>query len=125
MGRIPLLAAATLAVLRVHCTYGPLEIRVQNASEVSFDKVLVDFSGQTESYGEVPAGEASAYRTVEKAYRYAYVEVHYADTTAILQPVDYVGERPLREGKYTYQLTLNPDSHSERDRLRLDLVTDR
>jgi hypothetical protein len=121
---IPLFAAATLAVLRVHCYYGPAEVRVRNASEVPFENVFVSFPEQEESYGKLAAGEASAYRVVEKAYRYAYVQVHFDGDTATVQPIDYVGEKPLREGHYTYQLTLIPDADSVLNRVGLELVTD-
>ena len=103
---------------------GPAEVRIQNASNAPFDSVLVDFSGQREFYGLIEAGEATGYRAVSKAYRCAYVEVHFADGRGVIQPIDYVGEKPLEPGRYTYRLTLNPNANSEWNRVNLEFVTD-
>ena len=80
-------------------TGGPVEINIQNNSTVDFGRVVVSFPGQTEDYGTVGSGGESAYRTVEMAYRYAYIEAHAGDETHILQPIDYVGETLLETGR--------------------------
>ncbi len=87
-------------------TNGPVEINIQNNSAVVFDHVVVTFPSQTEDYGAVDSGGESPYRTVERAYRYAYIEAHAGDETHILQPIDYVGETLLETGRYTYALDL-------------------
>ncbi len=87
-------------------TNGPVEINIQNNSAIAFDQVVVSFPSQREDYGAVDSGEESPYRTIEKAYRYAYIEAHAGDETHILQPIDYVGETLLETGRYTYALDL-------------------
>jgi len=83
-----------------------VEIRVQNASDKAFDSVVVNFSGR-QDYGRIASGEFSKYRTVGRAYRYARIQIKFGEETALLQPIDFVGESPLRAGRYPYRLTLH------------------
>ena len=84
-------------------------LRVENASSADFSSVLVRFPGAEARYGAVDAGAASAYREVETAYRYGYVEVEAGSATHRRVPIDYVGETPLEEGRYTFVLDLAGD----------------
>lgn len=89
---------------------GEVRIRIANESNVAFERVFVAFPGETREYGAIPAGSASAYHVVRQAYRYAYIEVHAAGDTLVLQPIDYVGESLLAGGSYTYALDVEPGS---------------
>ena len=105
------LAIAALGVLLASCALsgpgGDPEIRIANRSTRDFDRVLVTFAAEEVDYGPLRAGAVSEYRTARGAYEYARVEVH-ADTARLLiQPIDFVGETPLREGRYTYALSLS------------------
>jgi hypothetical protein len=80
----------------------PLEFRVRNASAYAFDSVVVGFPAQREAYPALAPGRASSYRTVSRAYRYAYVEVYAQGTKLVQQPIDYVGESLLSPGRYAY-----------------------
>jgi hypothetical protein len=77
-----------------------------------FDRVFVQFPEQGEDYGTLVPGEASGYRQVELAYRYAYVDVLADGKSYVLQPFDYVGETPLGKGRFTYVLGLDPATSS-------------
>ncbi len=88
-------------------TSGPVDINIQNDSDVDFDSVRVTFPSQKEDYGAVPQGGQSDYRTVALAYGYAYVEVFVGEARYVVQPTDYTGETPLAEGRYTYALSLS------------------
>ena len=104
-----------LALFLAACSTGPaapVEIRVANQSARNFDRVLVAAGFEMQDHGAIPAGGASAYRAVERAYRYAYVEVHLGADRLVLQPIDFVGETPLRRGRYTYVLSLTPGDAS-------------
>lgn len=57
----------------------------------------------------------------QKAYRYAFVELEIDGETYTLQPIDYVGDSPLKNGLYTYQIDAN-DSQEQYGRLSLILV---
>ena len=96
----------------------PVEISIQNDSSVDFDSVVVAFPSQRENFGPVAAGAESSYRTVEMAYRYAYVEAHHAGAEPyVLQPIDYTGEELLADGRYSYALDI------QNGELTLELIT--
>lgn len=82
-------------------------IRVGNASDIDFDRINVHFPNQVEDYGSLPAGEVSEYREIDGAYRYAYSVAHAGDRRFVLQPIDFVGESPLRAGRYTYRFSVD------------------
>jgi hypothetical protein len=85
---------------------GPVEIRIANESQFGFDRVEVGFPTGSVSYGALAPGESSEYRSVSRAYRYAYIEIEVDGEEFVRQPIDYVGETPLAAGKYTYRLDL-------------------
>jgi len=85
---------------------GPVAIRVENGSAITFDEVTVWFPASTERFGALSAGGTSRYRIIDRAYRYAGVEIRIGTETRVLMPIDYFGEDFLREGRYTYILGL-------------------
>ncbi len=89
-------------------TEGGVQIRVENASTFPMGAVLVSFPGQSESYGSLAAGAQSDFRSVSRAYRYAYVEAVVQGAKIVQQPIDYVGESLLSPGRYTYVVTIAP-----------------
>jgi hypothetical protein len=96
-------------------------IRVENASDVKFSSFLVNLNGQEESYGPLTAGAVSEYRNATSAYRYAFTEAFSGERRFILQPIDFVGERQLPPGAYTYRYTADAlDEPDVRDNWRLD-----
>jgi hypothetical protein len=117
---VALIILALAIVLGSACSdiLGPDEvrIRVRNMGTVDFESTIVNFSERNEQYGALRAGETSGYRTVDKAYSYAYVEVHAGGLRIILQPIDYVGE----DGDYTYELSIEPTSNQLSQRLVRD-----
>ena len=102
-----------------------IAIRIENASDKTFDRVLVKFPEQDENYGRIRAGAMSPYRTVTKAFRYAYVEIKSRDKVGLLLPVDYTAEPLLGPGRYTYRLTLRPTSRSRYYSVELEFVVDK
>jgi len=86
-------------------------VRVQNNSSFSFARVDVVFPEDEVSYGSISAKNASDYRPVSKAYRYAYIEVEMGGQELVIQPIDYVGESLLRSGRYTYVLNVTIEGH--------------
>ena len=91
------------------CTaIGLLCIRVENASQIAFDTFEVNFSGQVIQFGPLGVGQISGYRKVDAAYRYAYTEAFSDKQRFILQPIDFMGEKLLPPGKYTYRYTVDP-----------------
>jgi hypothetical protein len=103
---------------------GEIEIRIENRSDVSMENVRVGFSSQTEDYGTIAAREVTEYRNVRKAYRYARSEATVEGKPAVLQPMDFSGEKELKAGKYTYVLKVNRKATSEFTKLRLECRKD-
>lgn len=73
-------------------------------------------------FGNLNSNLNSEYKTFDFAYRYAFVEFEIDGETFTLQPIDYVGETPLENGKYSYKINVNPNSQFER--VTLELVTE-
>lgn len=96
-----------------------IEIRISNQSKIAIENVRVGFPSQTENFGTIPPNGTTDYRVVKQAYRYARIEARVNGKRAVIQPFDYVGEKELKTGKYTYVLTINEKAKSEFDRLRL------
>ena len=101
MGRIVIVFMLTL----VAC--GSPEIRVRNTSATRLENVRVQSGGSgDETFGDIPAGAATAYREMSGAYHYGWIRARAEMQDVELRPVDYVGETPLGAGRYTYALDL-------------------
>ncbi|MHB0955377.1 MAG: hypothetical protein ACYC0X_03265 [Pirellulaceae bacterium] len=82
-----------------------LEIRIINASGIDFDSVVVVYPDRDEvQYGRIPKGTASDFARTTRAYRYATIRAKAGERDYLLQPIDYVGERQLAPGRYSYVL---------------------
>ena len=84
------------------CTKDVLLIRIENDSISMFNQVRINPDDNETMFGDLAPGETSAFKPFEKAYRYAQVKLVIEGKEYILQPIDYVGETPLENGKYTY-----------------------
>ena len=100
-----------------------VRIRVDNRSDMDFERVVVKFPSQEEDYGRIAAGAQSDYRQVAEAYRYAHVEARINGKMVALRPMDYVGEEPIAPGNYTYAISYNPAANP-REQLQLSLMVD-
>lgn len=86
---------------------GPIYLQVENISKKDFENVRVITPGGDHEFGNLKKGEASVYKSYTLAYRYGYVEAIVGDDTLKIQPIDYVGETPLEDGKHTYALDIS------------------
>ena len=99
-----------------------VNIRLSNISNYDFKNIVVDTSTGMVSFDDLKAGTISEYKTFAKAYRYAYIELNVEGKKYALQPNDYVGETPLAEGNYTYELNFN--SQNQYNSLTISLVNE-
>jgi hypothetical protein len=81
-----------------------VSIRVRNASQYSFENIVVNTTGGENNYGTVSAGQSSDYKYFTKAYGYGYVKLTSQGEELQIIPIDYVGESLLAPGRYTYAL---------------------
>ena len=113
MGRTALLFALALAGCAAERPAyqppapGPTFVRLHNMSASTLEDVHVSFRGTPVSYGTIGPGETSAYRPADGAYRYAYMRATVGGETLVLQPIDFVGERRLGGGYFTYHLAVS------------------
>ena len=88
----------TMFIYPIHAT----EIRVRNDSKVDFKNVVVG----GKKYGDIKSGASAGYETWGTAYRYSSVSLLTAFKPMESMAVDYVGERPLGDGQFTYVLVI-------------------
>jgi hypothetical protein len=100
-----------------------LRIRLSNASNFNFENIKVNTSTGNVNFENLSPGQNTAYKIFEEAYAYAFVELQIDGKTYTIQPIDYVGETPLKKGNYTYKITAN-DSQEQYGKLYLTLVKD-
>jgi len=81
---------------------GEVEVRVRNGSDVVLDEATLYLPNGPLIHFDLGPGEESLYVEVHKAYHIASAEVVVGLDTARVQVIDYVGETPLKPGRYTY-----------------------
>lgn len=89
-----------------HNQLGP-EIRLSNSSQHNFKNVIINTGTGEVDFGDLSSGKQTEYRKFNKAYRYAFVKLEIDGKEYTIQPIDYVGEKVLPDGRYTYQISFN------------------
>lgn len=82
-----------------------VNIRLRNVSTENFENVSV----LSFSLENLDASETSEFRQFDRAYRIASVFLEINGEEFDLQIIDFVGESPLSNGDYTYEIGLNED----------------
>ena len=82
-------------------------IRLRNSS--SFILTAITFKpGEPEiKFARIDPGEVTNYIPVANAYRYGYLDVTVDGARRVIQPIDYVGENYIGEGRFTYVITID------------------
>ena len=99
------LTALLLSACHVLEPDGPVEVRVRNGSSLTFDEGVLYVHMDSILFTSLEPGLETPYQEVERAYRIATTQVVTGSDTARLQVIDYVGEEPLRPGRYTFVLS--------------------
>ncbi|HEU0013099.1 MAG TPA: hypothetical protein VFQ45_05420 [Longimicrobium sp.] len=101
--------AGLLVLVGACCGFEPeqdVRFRLRNASPYELKDVAVGFPDEMVAYGTLAPGAVTEYRTVARAYRYAYVEATIDGQLVVQQPIDYVGEEYVEPGSYTFVITV-------------------
>ncbi|MBP7463876.1 MAG: hypothetical protein KA793_06015 [Bacteroidales bacterium] len=98
-------------------------IRLRNTSGSDYTSVVLNTSFANVGFGDLTSGTTSDYKEFSVAYNYAFVELFIDGSVYTLQPIDYVGETPLKNGHYTYEIDAG-DATGRYDKLSLRLVED-
>ncbi|MCB0665840.1 MAG: hypothetical protein KDC80_08470 [Saprospiraceae bacterium] len=92
-----------------HCTQTdivdgpPVEIRVRNISDFNYDELVI----WNIKLGPLKSNETTDYFTRETAYDKATISVQVDSFQFGQTVIDYVGEKPLKKGKYTFEVDLS------------------
>ncbi len=79
-------------------------LRIENPGIVAFDSVIVINPANKQVYLNVNSNSKSDYKEFAFLYKYAYIKAYFGNQSAVLQPIDYVGETKFTSGKFTYKL---------------------
>lgn len=93
-----------------------VQIRLANTSTVAFEDAT--FNG--ENFGNLAPNEKSEYRLFKGAYHYGQVSITIDGEAYGWIPIDYVGETPLAEGKYTFEYSFDVQNKILSDKLIKD-----
>ncbi len=108
MGLLGRLASVCLVLLATSCDAlpfvgGDVEVRVENATGLTFTEVRIYWEPM-HTFSDLAPGDRTAYVTVDRAYGIATVVAVTATDSTRIQVIDYVGEEPLDDGRYTFVL---------------------
>ncbi len=76
-----------------------VQIRLKNNSNVKFESA----SFNNTNYGSLNPGEVSQYEAFDEAHDYGLVQIIINGQEYGWIPIDFVGEKPLESGKYTFE----------------------
>lgn len=81
-------------------------IRLENASAVELTDVTFSAGHDPIHFDRIAPGGKTEYVEVDEAYSYGYVKVHANGQEYVLQPIDYVGEETIGDGRFTFRVAL-------------------
>lgn len=92
-------------------------IQIHNSSSRIMEDIRISFPDVNLQFGTLSPNETSVLKSAENVYRVPYAEAIINGRTVIIQPIDYVGEKPLEPGEYTLELFLNEKLFNSDDSL--------
>jgi len=98
---------------------GPTDVRVRNISDVTFSEVTVKIDEETNSLGNILAGEVSGYQRFETAYPKAEISARINGVLFTTGPVDNTYSQYMGLMKITYVVYISSMNNKE---LKIDDV---
>lgn len=86
-----------------------VRIRLSNVSEFNYENVRYSTESSTIELDVLNANETSPFEIFEMAYELAFIEIEVDGEYFALAPVDLLGEVPLSNGDYTYEIDFNTE----------------
>jgi hypothetical protein len=83
-------------------------IRLRNSSAFVLTAVTFQPGEPQLKFARIEPGEATDYVPVSNAYSYGYLDVTVDGARRVIQPIDYVGESYIGDGRFTYVITIEP-----------------
>ncbi len=84
-----------------------VQIRVANVSDFDYKNIMINVGSGNNFFEDLDAGQTSNYQVFDYAYWYGNVGLNIDGDTFSIQIIDYVGETPLSNGKYTFEINAN------------------
>lgn len=94
-----LLCGAIFSMYRIDAPNASM-VRVANGTGLPLHNVRIN----NIFFGDVPIDGVSSYEALKPAYRYAALRLEVAGKKFEMVPEDYVGEKPLGKGIFTYRI---------------------
>jgi hypothetical protein len=81
-------------------------IRACNATDRDF--AYLEFNSYEDRSGALAAGQCTPYRVDgQTQYNYTYAKFRVGADDFVIQPIDFMGEKALEPGHYSYQITID------------------
>src|ERR1035437_9426879 len=94
---------ATIFIILSSCSEDTtVMIRVKNVSKFDYKDVIIGYD--YDNIGNLKVGQYSNYKIYSSAYRYNSYHFIINNDTINMYAIDYVGEKLLKSGKYTYEI---------------------
>jgi hypothetical protein len=90
---------------------GPTDVRVENLSDLSWDNVIVDTSGGTDTLGSIASHGTSAYSRFDKAFPKAEITATINGQVYTTGPVVYTYLTYIGQAKITYRVFIKSDAN--------------
>lgn len=100
-----------------------INIRLANTSIYDYKNIIINTTTGDVNFGDLKSLNSTGYKVFDTAYRYAYVKLEVNGKTLRIQPIDYVGETPLKNGNYTYEIHTDTPNE-EYGAISIELVVD-
>jgi hypothetical protein len=107
-----LVAAALSACENPFSNDGESLIRLKNASTFELTSVTFSPGSPRLEFPRIAPGATTEYASVRGAYSYGYLDVLVGGQHRVIQPIDYVGEDVIGEGRFTYVITIDAASRN-------------
>ena len=122
MKKLLLCMFALLALLHFSCSRdkamdgdveakNEVQIRIKNASLLPYQNIEVNTSGGVNNFGNLSDSQLSDYKTFDFAYPYSFVKLQINGEPYVIEPIDYTSLNRLENGKYTYEISLDPEGN--------------
>lgn len=83
---------------------GRANLRIENLSTYDYQDVYINSNGVEHNFGDVAAGRKTSFTDFERIYMKAEVRLLINGDTFRFDPIDYVGQVNLLDGKFIYQI---------------------
>jgi hypothetical protein len=93
---------------------------LRNASAFELTSVTFAPGSPSLTFDRIAPGATTTYSKVPSAYSYGYFDALVGGERRTIMPIDYVGEKTIGDGKFTFEITIEPATRNPAVRLVKD-----